>query len=181
MGKCEDLGGWSAGFFSDKLRISGAEEMTGSKERVLDAESVELLAVLEVFGVENMAVGFQGSGYNQGVVPGKGVAPGQMKSLPVKHVRRLNGQEWTKSHGQELLGLGRGHARVEATEGEAQKLLHDLKADDALVAGQGMTDQGAGAPLFFRRKLVEHIGEDIGVEEKPIAHSSLRACKVRWI
>ena len=102
MGKCEDLGGWSAGFFSDKLRISGAEEMTGSKEWVLDAESVELLAVLEVFGVENMAVGFQGQRLQSGSRTRKGRSAGTNEEPPSKarakiERPRVDQESWTRT------------------------------------------------------------------------------------
>ena len=36
----------------------------GLKERVLDAEVVKFLAVLQVFGVEGAAIGFEGGGYD---------------------------------------------------------------------------------------------------------------------
>ncbi len=47
---------------SGRLRNLGAEGLTELEERVLDAEVVEFLAVLEIFGVEDAAIGFVGGG-----------------------------------------------------------------------------------------------------------------------
>jgi len=49
-----------------------------SEERIDDAQVRKLLAVLEIFGVEDPAVSFEGGGYYQGVVPRERVATGQV-------------------------------------------------------------------------------------------------------
>ncbi len=47
-----------------RLRNAGAERLAELEERDLDEEVVEFLAVLEIFGVEDAAIGFEGGGYD---------------------------------------------------------------------------------------------------------------------
>ena len=41
----------------------------GLEKRILDAQVIKRLAVLKVLGVQNAAVGFEGGGYDEGVIP----------------------------------------------------------------------------------------------------------------
>ena len=41
----------------------------GLEKRILDAQAIKRLAVLKVLGVQNAAVGFEGGGYDEGVIP----------------------------------------------------------------------------------------------------------------
>ena len=50
-----------------------------SEEGVDDTQIRKLLAVLEVFGVEDAAVGFEGGGYDEGVVPGESMPMGELQ------------------------------------------------------------------------------------------------------
>jgi hypothetical protein len=79
-----------AGLSSLLSTLGSGERPLGLQERVLDSQVVEFLAVFEVFGVEDAAIGFEGGGYEQGVVPGERAAAGQFESLPVKGVGRGN-------------------------------------------------------------------------------------------
>ena len=47
-----------------RLRNPSAEGMPGLKERILDAEVVEFLPVLQVLGVEDATIGLEGGGYD---------------------------------------------------------------------------------------------------------------------
>ena len=47
---------------------------------------VEFLAVLQVFGVEDTAVSFEGGSYDEGVVPGEGEAAGEFEGALVEVV-----------------------------------------------------------------------------------------------
>jgi hypothetical protein len=65
----------------------------GLKERVLDMEVVEFLAVLEVLGIEDAAIGFESGGDDKGVVPGEGVAVGKIEGAVVEGARGVYRQE----------------------------------------------------------------------------------------
>ena len=71
---------------SGRLRNPGAEGLTELEERVLDAEVVKFLAVLEIFGVEDAAIGFEGGGDDKGVVPGEREAAGEFEGALVELV-----------------------------------------------------------------------------------------------
>jgi len=71
---------------SPTVRKPSAERFTELEEGVLDAEVVEFLAVLEIFGVEDAAVGFEGGGYDEGIIPGKGVAAAESESALVEGI-----------------------------------------------------------------------------------------------
>lgn len=76
-----------------------------SKEGVDDAQAGELLAVLEIFGVEDAAVGFEGSGYDEGVVPGEGMSMGELQRPRVKCVGGMYCEERAKGHCKKLFRL----------------------------------------------------------------------------
>jgi hypothetical protein len=69
-----------------RLRNPCAERFTELEEGVLDAEVVEYLVVLEIFGIEDAAIGLEGGGYDEGVVPGEGMAAAEPESVLVEGI-----------------------------------------------------------------------------------------------
>ena len=69
-----------------RRRNPGAEGLRELDKRVLDPEVVEYLAVLEIFGVEDAAIGFEGGGYDKGIVPGEREAAAKSESVLVEGI-----------------------------------------------------------------------------------------------
>ena len=91
----------------------------------------------------------------------------------------MHGKEGTQNRREILLGLSRTHRLRKAAERHAEKLLNDLIADDPFTSVRRSADQTSRRFLFRGSLEVEGINEDIGVEKKSTAHSSLPACRVR--
>lgn len=149
-----------------------------SKEGVDDAQVGELLAVLEIFGVEDAAVGFEGGGDDEGVVPGEGEAAGKIEGTLVEREGGMYRKERSKRI-QLALCFGEGHPWLEAPEGDTEVFLHDLEANDTFARNEGAVYQAGSNGLFRRGGWSVLVDEDIGVKEKSIAHSSHRECKGR--
>jgi len=88
-------------------------------------------------------------------------------------------RERSEGDGEFALGFGIRHRRMEAAEGDAEELLDNLEAYDAMAGSERIFDEAYGNGLLggFRRTVL--IDEDVGVEKELSAHSFRRGYKGR--
>ena len=91
----------------------------------------------------------------------------------------MDGAKRAKSVSHGLLSLGHGHWGIEATEGDIEELLNDLKTDRSITRVKSIGDEADRHGLLGRMLTASLVDEDVGVEKKVSAHSSHRECRDR--
>ena|SRR5271168_4746731 len=168
------------------FKLFGGEGISGKvavawelEEGVFDGEVAEFLVVLEIFSVEDTAVGFQSGGDDQGVIPGEGVLSSQIEGLTVEGIRRVDSAERLEGNCEKLFGFGGGHGRLNPAKSNAKEFLDDLKTDHCLMCLDAGADKAARPLRLFRSLKIEKIEEDVCVNEESIVHSFHRGCRDR--
>src|ERR1700686_728788 len=96
---------------------------------------------------------------------------GQLESLPIKGVGRVNCEERAKCCHEILLGLHQVHGLREKAKDDAEEFLHYLVANNSLVSRNGSPDQVFCESLFPGLSRLKSIDEDVCIDEKSIVHS----------
>ena len=142
-----------------------------SEKGVRNLKASESLSVLQVLGVEEIAMCLDGCRDDQGVVPGQPTLPLEMQCLDIQRMGRMQAEQRTEDRAQVLFGVRCLHRMGESPERDVEEFLYDLIANDALLRGQGLADELRGFPGFHRGALVERVNKDVCVQEESIAHS----------
>lgn len=151
--------------------IRGARSYRGGfDERIEDPEVADLLAVLEVLGVEDGAAGLLGRGDDERIIERIFPPAGDINRLMKEFHRGINCAEGFEDDREEAFRV-RGRERLRETpEGRVEELLGDLIADDPAGFREGRGDESAGPVALCGVLVVKGIDEDVRVEEEFTAH-----------
>src|SRR5690242_3864731 len=101
----------------------------------------DLLSVLKIFAIEGGAQTFDSCSHNQRIIPRQAQPGAQPERLPVKGLRRVNGEERPKYYSQILLSFRGGHGLSKTAESNTKEFLHYLVTDNPFSRGYRLTDK----------------------------------------
>src|SRR5680860_951144 len=128
---------------------------SGCSKRVLNSQTFDLLAVLQVLAVKPRAARGESGGDDQGVVEAVTVACLEIDTALIQSLAGHNAPQWHHQPIKEVAGVLGRYRRLESARDNAKGLLDNLKADDACAGFRCRLDEVPGDAAFMRISAVE--------------------------